>query len=197
MTHDPSRRDLLIGAAAGGLGLIADPALAQQNLPPTPECRDGNEPTHAQTEGPFFKPSSPQRADLREPGAGGKTVVLGGLVMTRYCKPVAGAVVDLWHADAKGDYDTRGFRYRGHVFTDEVGRYQFRTILPALYPGRTRHYHVRVAVPQRALLTTQLYFPADAAANRRDGLYRPELLMKATDGKDSLATSFNFVLDIA
>jgi protocatechuate 3,4-dioxygenase beta subunit len=198
MTYDRSRRDLLIGAAAAaGLGLMDDPAFAQQNLPPTPECKDGHAPTRAQTEGPFFKPSSPQRADLREPGMGGKSVVLSGLVLTRSCKPVARAIVDLWHADDKGDYDARGFRCRGHVLTDEAGRYQFRTIMPALYPGRTRHYHVKVAAPQRSPLTTQLYFPADAAANRRDGLFRPELLMKAADSKDSLAASFNFVLDIA
>jgi protocatechuate 3,4-dioxygenase beta subunit len=198
MTRDPSRRDLLVGAAlaAGGLGLSRDAALAQQALPPTPECRDSHAPTRAQTEGPFFKPSSPQRSDLREPGLGSKTVVLSGLVLTRSCKPVASAIVDLWHADDKGDYDNRGFRCRGHVLTDEAGRYQFRTILPALYPGRTRHYHVKVAAPQRSPLTTQLYFPADAAANRRDGLFRPELLVKVADGRDGLAANFNFVLDI-
>jgi protocatechuate 3,4-dioxygenase beta subunit len=50
------------------------------------------------------------------------------------------------------------------------GRYRFRTILPALYPGRTRHYHVKVQAPERPVLTTQLYFP-DEPTNRRD---RPE-----------------------
>jgi hypothetical protein len=36
-------------------------------LSPTPQCHDGDEPTVRQTEGPYFKPSSPQRADLFEP----------------------------------------------------------------------------------------------------------------------------------
>jgi protocatechuate 3,4-dioxygenase beta subunit len=39
------------------------------------------------------------------------------------------------------------------------GRYRFRTILPALYPGRTRHYHFKVQAPEQPVLTTQLYFP--------------------------------------
>jgi protocatechuate 3,4-dioxygenase beta subunit len=47
---------------------------------------------------------------------------------------------------------------RGHVFANAEGRYHFRTILPALYPGRTRHYHVKVQAPEHPVLTTQLYF---------------------------------------
>jgi protocatechuate 3,4-dioxygenase beta subunit len=57
---------------------------------------------------------------------------------------LAGALVDLWHADSKGDYDNKGFRLRGHVFTDDQGRFVFRAIMPGLYPGRTRHYHVKI-----------------------------------------------------
>jgi protocatechuate 3,4-dioxygenase beta subunit len=56
----------------------------------------------------------------------------------------------LWHADERGEYDNGGFRYRGHLFTDAQGRYHFRTILPALYPGRTRHYHVKVQAPEQS-----------------------------------------------
>lgn len=197
MTQDPTRRALLLAAAltAGGLG-IAKSALAQQGLSPTPECKDGDEPTSAQTEGPFYKPKSPRRADLLESGAAGRAVVLTGVVVTRSCKPVPGALVDLWHADDKGDYDNRGFRYRGHVFTDAAGRYQFRTIMPALYPGRTRHYHVKVAASGRPPLTTQLYFPNEPA-NARDGLFRRALLMRVADGGDGLAAQFSFVLDLA
>jgi len=196
MTHDPTRRDLILAAAlaAGGLS-FAETALAQQGLPPTPKCKDGDEPTAAQTEGPFYKPSSPQRADLREPGLGGRAVVLTGLVLTRRCRPVARALVDLWHADDKGDYDNRGFRCRGHVLTDEAGRYQFRTIMPALYPGRTRHYHVKVASAGRSLLTTQLYFPNEPG-NARDGLFQRALLMRVGQSGEGLAAQFSFVLDM-
>jgi protocatechuate 3,4-dioxygenase beta subunit len=197
MTGDPTRRDLILAAAlaAGGAGFVLGQAQAQQGLPPTPECKDGDEATAAQTEGPFYKPKSPERADLREPGLGGRPVVLTGLVLTRRCKPVLRALVDLWHADDKGDYDNRGFRCRGHVFTDETGRYRFRTIMPALYPGRTRHYHVKVQAPNRPLLTTQLYFPNEAA-NARDGLFQRALLMQVADAADGLTAGFSFVLDI-
>ena len=50
--------------------------------------------------------------------------------------------------------------------------------------------------PQRPVLTTQLYFPADAAANRRDGLFRRELLMRMAEAGDGLAARFDFVLDM-
>ena len=107
----------------------------------------------------------------------------------------ARALVDLWHADDKGDYDNSGFRYRGHQFTDAEGRFTFRTIFPALYPGRTRHYHVKVQAAGGRILTTQLYFPNEPQ-NRRDGLYRRELLMRMAQAGDGLAARFDFVLDM-
>ncbi len=116
--------------------------------------------------------------------------------MTRACRPVERALVDLWHADERGAYDNAGFRYRGHVFTDREGRYRFRTIVPALYPGRTRHYHVKVQAANQPLLTTQLYFP-DEPANQRDGLFRRELLMRTAETGEGLAARFDFVLEMA
>jgi protocatechuate 3,4-dioxygenase beta subunit len=193
MRDDPTRRRFLLTTALAGLSLAGE-AAAQGGLSPTPACDDG--PTVRQTEGPFYKPRSPQRADLREAGMGGRQVELSGLVLTRACRPVAGALVDLWHADDKGDYDDRGFRCRGHVFTDGEWRYRFRTIMPAVYTGRTRHYHVKVQAPGRPVLTTQLYFP-DEPLNRRDGLFRRELLMRIAPAEGGLAARFDFVLDIA
>ena len=190
--NDPTRRSFLLTTALAGFGLAAGEASAQGGLTPTPACGEG--PTVRQTEGPFFKPSSPERSDLREPGLAGRAVELSGLVLTRSCRPVAGALVDLWHADDRGDYDDRGFRFRGHVYADAEGRYRFRTIVPAVYPGRTRHYHVKVQAPGRPVLTTQLYFP-DEPANRRDGLFRRELLMRVADG--GAAARFDFVLDLS
>jgi protocatechuate 3,4-dioxygenase beta subunit len=115
-------------------------------------------------------------------------------VLTRSCHALSGAVVDLWHADENGEYDNVGFRYRGHVLTGPDGGFRFRTIVPALYPGRTRHYHVKVQAPGSRLLTTQLYFPNEPA-NRRDGLFQRELLMRVTDADADLAGRFDFVLN--
>ena len=172
----------------------AAPVLAQE-LSPTPACDDGDAPTIRQTEGPFFKPSSPERADLREAGSRGRPLELAGFVLTPRCRPLAGAVVDLWHADEKGDYDNSGFRYRGHVLTAADGSYRFRTVMPAVYSGRARHYHVTVQGQGSRLLTTQLYFPNEPE-NRRDGLFRRELLMRVADAGDGLAARFDFVLDM-
>ena len=166
-----------------------------QELAPTPACHDGDEPTEPQTEGPFFKPRSPERADLAEPGAKARLVELSGFVLTRSCRPVPRALVDLWHADEHGDYDNRSFRYRGHIFTDAQGRYRFRTIVPALYPGRTRHYHVKVLATGRQLLTTQLYFP-DEPMNARDDFFSRELLMRVAKAGTGMSARFDFVLDL-
>jgi len=194
----PSRRQILRNAlASSSLGLaIGYPSLTfAQSAAPTPQCHDGDEATIRETEGPFFKPSSPQRADLVEPTSKGQLVEIEGRVLTRSCRPVERALVDLWHADERGDYDNAGFRYRGHVFTDGEGRYRFRTIMPALYSGRTRHYHVKVQAPDRPVLTTQLYFP-DEPANRRDGLFRRELAMRIAQAAPGLDARFDFVLDM-
>jgi protocatechuate 3,4-dioxygenase beta subunit len=198
--YRPSRRILMTGLlAAGSVGLSGARAPAQgQELPRTPQCGEEGTATPAQTEGPFFKAGSPGRADLVEAGSKARQVELTGFVLTRGCNPVARAVVDLWHADERGAYDTKGYRYRGRVYTDEKGRYQFRTIVPALYPGRTRHYHVNVAAGGKLLLTTQLYFP-DEPGNRRDGLFRKELLMQVANknAKDkTMAARFDFVIDL-
>ena len=192
----PTRRRFLLSASTLAVGweLSADTVLAQQ-LPPTPACHDGDEPTVRQTEGPFFKPSSPERGDLREPGAPGRNFELSGFVLTKRCRPLGGAVVDLWHADDKGEYDNAGFRYRGHVVTGPDGMFRFRTIVPAVYTGRTRHYHVKVQAPGSRLLTTQLYFPNEPV-NARDGLFNRDLLMRVADAEGGATGRFDFVLNV-
>ncbi len=195
MDQAPTRRGFLVTSGSLAAGLCLAPDAEAQELPATPVCDDSGAPTLRQTEGPFFKPRSPERWDLRESGAPGRPLELNGFVLTRRCRPVTGALVDLWHADDEGGYDNSGFRYRGHQFTDAEGRFHFRTIVPAVYPGRTRHYHVKVQAPASRLLTTQLYFP-DEPENKRDGLFRRELLMRVAQAGDGVAARFDFVLDI-
>ena len=191
-----TRRRFLVttGTLAAGLSLPAHDTMAQE-LPATPACHDGDEPTSRQTEGPFFKPRSPRRGDLREPNARGVALELTGQVLTRRCRPLAGALVDLWHADDAGDYDNSGFRFRGHQFTDADGGYRFRTIRPGSYAGRTAHFHVKVQAAGGRILTTQLYFPNEPA-NVRDSLFRRDLLMKVVQTGDGQGARFDFVLDI-
>jgi protocatechuate 3,4-dioxygenase beta subunit len=147
--------------------------------------------TPRQTEGPFFKTDSPRRISLVESGSKAPRLVLTGTVLSAQCKPVPDALLDFWHSDEEGAYDNRGFRYRGHQHADSQGRYRLETIVPAEYPGRTRHIHVKVQAPGKRILTTQLYFPGDPG-NRRDGLYRPELEMRAPKSGEGV---FDFVVD--
>jgi protocatechuate 3,4-dioxygenase beta subunit len=129
-------------------------ALAQQGgLRPTPACGDDGDITPAQTAGPFYTPNSPRRASLLEPGVAGTRMVVTGLVLSTACTPLPGALVDFWQADDRGEYDNVGFRLRGHQFADSAGRYRLETIVPGLYPGRTRHFHVRVQAPNQPVLT--------------------------------------------
>ena len=180
----------LIGLTHKSAGLVGPPLLA-----PTPGCDDDDEPTIAQTEGPFFKPRSPERRALLEPGLGGAKLVVSGLVLTRSCKPVANALLDFWQADDAGAYDNQGFRLRGHQFADARGAFRLETIVPGLYAGRTRHIHVKVQAPRERPLTTQLYMPGEPA-NARDGLFRPALLLRNVTNGTTVEGAFEFILDL-
>ena len=79
MPFHPTRRRLLAASALGAAHLVFDDAFAQP-LAPTPQCHDGGAPTIRETEGPYFKPSSPQRADLVEPESKARLVELSGQV---------------------------------------------------------------------------------------------------------------------
>jgi protocatechuate 3,4-dioxygenase beta subunit len=172
------------------------PAAQAAVLSPTPECGDDDDdPTPAQTEGPYYTPNTPERASLLEAGMAGTRLVLTGAVLTTGCVPVARALIDFWQADDAGVYDNTGFRLRGHQFTDAQGRYRLETILPGLYPGRTRHIHVKVQAPNRPVLTTQLYFPGEAR-NASDNIYRAELLVDMRDATAGKEAAFDFVLNI-
>ena len=181
-------------AASPTAGAAANNQTAQ--LAATPACGDDDDPTPAQTEGPYFTPNSPERASLVEPGITGTRLVIEGFVVNTSCQPVARARVDFWQCDDAGQYDNTGYRLRGHQFTDASGRYRLETIVPALYTGRTRHIHVKVQAPSRPVLTTQLYFPEEAA-NSRDGIFNRALVLEEyRDAASGKAGKFDFVLNV-
>ena len=183
--------DLLFNRTTVGLDAVA----ATVELAPTPTCRDSDDITPEQTAGPFFKPRSPERRSLLESGIQGSRIVLEGLVRSTKCKPISGALVDFWQADGNGAYDNTGFRLRGHQFADGAGRYRLDTVVPGVYPGRTRHFHVRVQAPNRPVLTTQLYFPGEPE-NKRDFIFNPKLVIALRNSASAKAASFDFVLDL-
>jgi protocatechuate 3,4-dioxygenase beta subunit len=174
-------------ATTAGAATTAPPRALQ----PTPACDDGDDPTPAQTEGPYFTPNSPERASLLEAGMAGDRLTVAGTVLATDCRPLRRALLDFWQADAAGRYDNQGYRLRGHQFTDADGRFRLDTVVPGRYPGRTRHIHVKVQAPDGPVLTTQLYFPGEPA-NAGDGIFREELLL-TMDG--DRRASFTFVLE--
>ncbi len=187
-----SLNDILAGVPAESTSTMGDGVA----LAPTPACDDGDDdPTPPQTEGPYYTPDTPQRTSFLEAGITGTRLVVAGTVLATDCTPVAGALVDFWHCDDAGVYDNVGYKLRGHQFTDENGRYTLETIVPGMYPGRTRHIHVKVQAPNQPVLTTQLYFP-DEPANARDGLYHPALDMAMQQVGDGRQAAFDFVLNI-
>jgi protocatechuate 3,4-dioxygenase beta subunit len=184
---------LPIPAAVLAVQGLASTAEAEFLLDATPEIPDDDDPTPPADEGPFYKLKSPKRTNLIDAGMKGEKVVVSGRIVDRKGNPIPNALVDIWHADADGNYDNEGYRCRGHLFADSDGKYRFEAVVPGLYPGRTRHYHVRVQPPNKPFLTTQLFFP-DEPRNDKDGIFRRELLMKVTKEKDRKVAKFDFVL---
>ncbi len=110
----------------------------------------------------------------------GTVLHLSGQLRNALGVPIAGAMIEIWQCDAKGVYrhplDERGarqhdggFQGRGRAFSDQSGQYQFRTIRPVAYPGRTPHIHFRITTTDRKTLITQMYIRGEKL-NMRDGL---------------------------
>jgi hypothetical protein len=192
---------LALAAMSGrsaGIALAQSPDPEPTSVPvllPTPSCGDDDDlvDTLQQTEGPLYTPDTPERRSLLEPGMAGTKLLVSGYVYTTDCQPVAGALLDFWHADADGVYDNEGYRLRGHQFVDEEGRFALETIVPGLYSGRTRHIHVKAQGPGGPILTTQLYFPGEPD-NERDMIFDPALLMDTQESDDGLLAFFTFVV---
>ena len=148
-------------------------------------------------EGPFYKPGAPNRSVLLEPGMKGTPLTITGRVLDIQGRPLRGAVLDIWHADASGTYDNQGFHLRGRLHTDDDGRYTLRTLKPAAYGSptdkRPAHVHVKASFEQGPILTTQLYFNGDPW-NRRDPAVRPSLIISPQREPDGLRAQFDFVI---
>lgn len=164
-----------------GAALVVAPALLL-GLRARPAPR---RPTPSQTEGPFYPVALPADtdADLLRNGTrrytAGEPATVAGTLADPDGRPLAGAQVEIWQCDAAGHYHHPGdggradpsFQGFGRVRADAQGRWQFRTIRPVPYSGRTPHIHVKVRSGARDLLTTQLYVEGDPG-NARDGLWR-------------------------
>ncbi len=111
--------------------------------------------------------------------AQGQLIYVTGRILDEDSRPVAGALVEMWQANAAGRYfnplDQRdapldpNFIGNGRCQTDATGRYGFFTIKPGAYPvpnsnkwWRPPHIHFSILGPSSlSRLVTQMYFPGD------------------------------------
>ena len=123
-----------------------------------------------------------QDADLTRQHAGeplGERIVVAGRLMDEDCKPIAGALIEIWQANAAGRYVHKGDQHRapldlnftgtGRALTDANGNYRFVSIKPGAYPWRNHanawrppHIHFSLfGLGYLSRLVTQMYFPGD------------------------------------
>jgi protocatechuate 3,4-dioxygenase beta subunit len=159
-----ARLGTLLAAAAGGGAAAA--AAARANGGPaavssglvtcvlTPEL----------TEGPYYIAGEKVRRNITEGHPGARLDLRLSVVDASTCKPIRGAAVDIWHADAAGVYSGFGAGASSRTFmrgiqpTDADGRATFVTVYPGWYQGRTVHIHVKVHVGGNVVHTGQLFF---------------------------------------
>jgi hypothetical protein len=127
------------------------------------------------TAGPFPLDQQFDRGDITE-GYPGQPMRLGLRVLDATCSPVPGAAVEIWHADATGDYsaftDNGGGKdegagttfLRGTQTADADGIVEFLTVYPGWYRGRAVHIHLRVHLDDEIVLTSQMFFDDDYTA---------------------------------
>lgn len=157
-------------------------------------------PTAANIEGPFYKKGAPHRAVLASDADKGERLVITGVVRSSTCEPLAGAEMEIWHADASGAYDNDGFHLRGTLATDAKGRWELHSIVPGRYLNgdryRPAHIHVKLHAKDHKPLTTQLYFAGDPY-NDGDPFIVPSLIMAHARKDGARRASFDFVLSRA
>jgi protocatechuate 3,4-dioxygenase beta subunit len=183
----PSRRDFIQKAALAPLAFSIPtarlkPLSEESAVDVGDECFQTTLDFYGQ--GPFYTANAPVLQDglLAAEDEPGTRLILSGVVRTLDCSQIiSDAILDIWHADDAGAYDTQGFHLRGKVMSNAQGFYVFETILPGKYLNgasyRPSHIHFKITPPGFPTLTTQLYFegdtdiPGDAAASLTSGQY--------------------------
>ena len=140
--------------------------------------------TISELTGPHFTAEDLKRStcDLTAVGSGravGERIVVSGRVVDEADRPVRQTLIEIWQANAAGRYLHRSDQHhapldpffcgRGHVITDDQGRYRFVTVKPGAYPwgnhpNAWRPAHIHFSVFGNAFITrlvTQMYFPGD------------------------------------
>lgn len=172
--------------------------------------------------GPFYRPDSPAMplgADLCRNGQG-VPLRVSGTVRTVDGTALAGAEVEVWHANGEGRYENQDpdsqpeHNLRGRFVTDATGRFDFRSIRPGGYAlpddgpvgqlarrlglslDRPAHIHFAVTAPGHRRLVTAIFDGSDPAIDR-DALFavKPGLIGDFRPEDDRFALDVVLVLD--
>ncbi|WP_311215386.1 MULTISPECIES: catechol 1,2-dioxygenase [unclassified Arthrobacter] len=185
----------------------------------------GREGSKGTIEGPYYVPSapvleSPATLPMRHDEAG-TPLVMHGIVTSVAGDALAGAQVEIWHADDLGFYSQFApgipeWNLRGTVIADAEGRYEIHTLQPAPYQiptdgacgklidaagwhaRRPAHLHLKVSAANHQLVTTQLYFQAgEHLGDDIASAVKPELVLDPQDKADGTGREvrYDFVLD--
>jgi len=154
------------------------------------------------TEGPYYISGEKLRRNITEGRPGARLDLRLSVVDAKTCKPIKGAIVDIWHADAAGVYSGFGSGAASRTFmrgiqrTNAKGLAEFRTVYPGWYQGRTVHIHVKVWVGGSDVHTGQLFFSdtlTDTVYKRAPYTRRPDRttrnaqdMIYASGGRQSL-----------
>jgi protocatechuate 3,4-dioxygenase beta subunit len=155
------RREMLAGAIAGTAGLgflwsatrhgVVDPGSAAAVAEAAgASCTLSRE----LTEGPYWIDTELTRRDITEDRPGVPLRIVFTVQDASTCRVIPGADVEIWHADAGGEYSgfdgTSSSRYlRGHQKANAKGRAVFDTVYPGWYRGRTPHIHAKVHLDRK------------------------------------------------
>lgn len=182
--------------------------------------------TESNIEGPFHVPGapllSPPYALPQRESEPGDVLLFSGSVRSTDDVLLAGAVLDVWQANAEGQYSRfypglPDYNLRGRLATDEHGRFEFQTVVPAsyeipkagatgkllaaldLHAFRPAHVHFRLTHEGFRPLTTQIYFEGDPWLDSDvAGAMKPALVTKLerreTVDQPYMACSYDFVL---
>jgi protocatechuate 3,4-dioxygenase beta subunit len=188
-----TRKASLLGALSGALGL-AGLKLSDADAAGGPAAVASGTVscvlTPEMTEGPYYIDGEKLRRNITEGRPGAPLTLRLGVVNASTCKPIRGAIVDIWHADAAGVYSGFGAGAANRTFmrglqrTDANGVATFQTVYPGWYPGRTVHIHVKVHVAGNVVHTGQLFFndgATDAVYKRTPYSRRPSRTTRNTD----------------
>jgi protocatechuate 3,4-dioxygenase beta subunit len=179
------------GVRTAGAATRAAPAAASASCVLMPEM----------TEGPYYIDDAAVRRDITEGKEGVPLRLRLTVVDADTCRPLPRASVEVWHADAVGEYSGFGSSSDGSMFLRGVQRANgngianFRTIYPGWYPGRAVHIHLKAHNGGDTVHTTQLFFDENVSDavygatpyRSRSGSYTPneDDSIYADGGEDS------------